>query len=171
MKNPKIIILRGKPTSGKSTAFKSLRKEKNLSNWAFPDFAFIKDKMYDNLKDKERYELAKKSISAILKELMNSKKNIIIEEVSRNFLKNRVGYHIKKNNYKIIVFQFEVSKEEGYKRDIQREKDGWHPTMGKEWVDKTHKHHEKIADKNGIIVDTNKLSKKQTTKFILKNLK
>ena len=170
-KKPKIVILRGKPTAGKSTAIHNLKKEKFLSSWTFIDFPFIKDKMYSNLNNKERYDLAKKSLCAIIKVVMKSNKNIILEEVSEKFLKKKISYHIKKNNYEIITFQFEVSKKEAYKRDVQRGKEKWHPSMGKKWIDKMHEYHKKKFDKNAILIDCDKLDKKQIVKFIIKNLK
>ena len=86
-------------------------------------------------------------------------------------LKKYINYYLKKYDYKIITFQFEVSKKEAYKRDVQRGKEKWHPTMGEKWIDDTHEYHEKKFDERGNLVDCNKLGKKQVVDFILKNLK
>lgn len=160
---PKIVILRGKPTSGKSTAFKALRKNKRMNDFIFVDHAAIKEAFGK--------ELGKKILFFSLKEVMPSKKNIIIEEMSRETLKKNVGKEIKKFGYNIVVFQFEVSLKTAYKRDVIRAKAGEHKKMGKKLMDKMHKMHEERFDKEGIVIDTNKLNKSQVVDLILRELK
>ena len=169
MKQPKLVILRGRPTSGKSTALANLRKKKEMKNWVIFDFSKHKGN-FDNF-GKEGKEFAKITLAAILKSLLKTKKNIIFDEMSRKSIMRYVGKEIKKYNYKIIVFQFTVRTETAYKRDVQRSKEKWHPFMGKNLVDKLHKYHDENIDPEGIIVDTNKLGKKQAVDFILKELK
>jgi predicted kinase len=162
MGKPRLVILRGKPTSGKSTAYANLKKGKEMRGWLFVDHCFLKQNL--------GRELGKKSLFAILKVILPSKENIIIEEMSRETIMKYVGKYIKKYNYNIIVFQFEVSKEIAYKRDIQRAKEKWHPYMGKKKIDEMHKIHEERFDKSAILINTDKLGKRKVVEFILKRL-
>jgi predicted kinase len=162
MKKPKIVILRGKPTSGKSTAWHNLKKRKEMGDWLFVDHGTLKKNLGK--------ELGKKSLFAVLKTVMPTKKNIIIEESSEKTLKKYISRQIKKYNYEIITFQFEVSLKTAYKRNIQRAKDKWHPLLTKKWIKHTHKIHEERFDKNAYLVDCNKLGKRQVINFILKKL-
>ncbi len=170
MKKPMIVVLRGKPTSGKSTAWHNLRKKKELKEWIFVDNASIKE-MYDNLPNEERKKLGNNSLFEILKITMKTRRNILIEEMSEATLMKHIERWIIKYNYKIVTFQFEVSRKTAYKRDIQRTKDKWHPFMGKKLVNDLHDYHEEKFDKNGILVDCNKLGKKAVVKFILGKIK
>jgi predicted kinase len=159
----RIIILRGKPTAGKSTAFHNLQKRKEMKKFLFVDHCSLKNKLGT--------EEGKRALFLELKKLMPTRKDIIIEEMSKQTLRKNLNYYLKKYKYKIIVFQFEVSKEEAYRRDKQRAKENWHPRMGKKWVDKMHKFHEERFDRNAILVDCNKLDKREVVDFIIKNLK
>jgi len=159
----KLVILRGKPTAGKSTAYANLRKRKEMKNWLFVD--------HGNLKKHLGKELGKKALFATLKSLMPTKKNIIIEEMSEKTLKKHINYYLRKYKYKIITFQFEVGVTEAYKRNIQRAKDNWHPYILKKKLKDLHKMHEERFDPNGFLVDTNKLGKRQVVEFIIKKLK
>jgi len=163
MKKPKLVILRGKPTAGKSTAYANLQKKKEMKDWLFVDHA--------NLKSRLGRELGKKALFAVLKTVMPSKKDILVEETSEETLRKYIAAAIKKYNYKIITFQFEVSLKEAYKRDVQRAKQKWHPFMGKKNVEKLHKMHEERFDVNAFLVDTSKLGKMQVIDFILKKLR
>ena len=116
-------------------------------------------------------EKGKEKLHELIKECMAEGKNILTEETSRKTLNKYIGYYIRKYGYKIIVFQFTVSKETAYKRDVQRGKEKWHPSMGEKWIDETHKYHEKNFDPNGILIDTDKLNKKDVVNFILKKIK
>jgi len=163
MKQPKIVILRGKPTAGKSTAYANLQKKKQMKNWLFVDHA--------NLKQKLGRDLGKKALFAVLKAVMPSKKNILIEETSEETLRKYINSAVKKYNYQIITFQFEVSLKEAYKRNVQRAKQKWHPFMGKKEVKRLHKMHEERFEYNAFLVDTGKLGKMQVIEFILKKLR
>ncbi len=163
MKTPKLVILRGRPTSGKSTAYENLRKSKLMKNWLFVDHCAMKTWLGK--------DLGKKSLFAVLKIVIPSKKNIIIEEMSKETIRKYIDSYIKKYDYKIIVFQFTVSTKTAYKRDVQRAKAKWHPKMGKKWIDETHKMHDERFDKKAILVDTNKLGKRQVVDLILEELK
>ena len=160
---PRLVILRGKPTSGKSTAYMNLRKRKEMKNWLFVDHCVLKDSLGK--------DFGKKALFSILKIVMPSRQNIIIEEMSRESIMKSLGKYVKKYNYQIIVFQFEVSKRVAYKRDVQRAKEKWHPYMGKKKIDELHKMHEEKFDKSAILVDTDKLNKGKVIELILKKLK
>jgi predicted kinase len=164
---PKLVILRGKPTSGKSTAFQSLKGKKKFKEWVLIDHPALK-RWFEHIKDKE---LRKKALFAVLKEAMKEKKNILLEEMSEKTIKKYINYHIKKYNYQIITFQFAISLKEAYKRDVKRAKEKWHPFMGKKEIKKMHKMHDNRFDPSAILVDCNKLNKKQVVEFILKRLR
>ena len=127
--------------------------------------------MYDNLPNDERKDLGKKSLFEILKIVMKTRKNILLEESSESTLMKYVGKWIKKYRYDIVTFQFEVSRKVAYKRDVQRAKDKWHPFMGKKLVDDLHNYHEEKFDKRGILVDCDKLSKRGVVNFIMERLR
>jgi predicted kinase len=168
---PKFVILRGKPTSGKSTAFRNLKKKKEMKDWIFIDHPIIK-RMVENLKDHK--EVSKKLLFGMVKKAIKTKKNIIMEETSRSTLKKYTGNYIKKYNYKVIVFQFTILKKSAYKRDIQRvkEKECIHiKELGKDFIDYIHEYHDKNFDPTGILIDTNKLGKRQVVNIILENIK
>ena len=162
MKKPRLVILRGKPTAGKSTAWHNLKKRKAMKDWLFVD--------HTNLKTNLGRELGKESLFAVLKVVMSSKKDIIIEEMSEETLRKYTDKEIKKYGYKIITFQFEISLKTAEKRNVQRAKDKWHPLMGKKKVKELHKMHDERADEKGILVDTNKLGKRKVVEFILEKI-
>ncbi len=162
MKNPRLVILRGRPTSGKSTAWHSLRKRKELKDWDFIDFCDMKETMG---KEKGKAALFEK-----LKDAMASGKNIMIEEMSKETLGKYSGDEISEFGYEIVVFQFTVSTETAYKRDVQRAKDKWHPFMGKKLIDELHEYHDKKIDEEGTLVDCDKLGKKEVVDLILSKL-
>ncbi len=120
----KLVILRGKPTSGKTTAFHTLKKKRVLKDWEFIDLSAMKNR----IKDKEK---AKRKLFELLKISMRAEKDILIEEMSEKTARKYISYYIRKYNYKIITFQFEVNLKEAHKRNIQRAKDKWHSHMTK----------------------------------------
>ena len=69
MVKPKLVILRGRPTSGKSSAYANLRKSKFMKEWLFVDHCAMKTSIGK--------ELGKKALFAVLKIVMPTKKNII----------------------------------------------------------------------------------------------
>jgi len=159
----RIIVLRGKPTAGKSTAFFNLKKRKEMRKFLFIDHCSLKNKLGK--------EQGKKALFEEIKNLLPTKKDIVIEEMSKETLRKNMGYYLRKYKYFIIVFQFEVSKLEAYKRNIQRARERWHPKMEKEWIDKMYALHEQRFDRKAILVDCDKLNKKQVVEFIIKKLK
>lgn len=163
MKKPKLVILRGRPASGKSTAWHALKKKRDLKSWKFIDHVSLKNKLGK--------EPGKQALMSELKEAMREKQNILIEEMSEKTLKKYIGYYLKKFNYKIITFQFFVSTKTAYKRDIQRAKEKWHPKIGRKLIKEMHDLHDKRVDPKGVLVDTDKLNKKQVIDLIVKKIK
>ena len=161
---PKLVILRGNPAAGKSTAYANLRKRNEMKDWLFVDHCAMKNWFGK--------DLGKKSLFAILKVVMPSQKNIIIEEMSRETIMKFLKSYIKRYNYKIIVFQFEVDLKKAKKRDIQRvvDKKHYQKKILKN-IEEIHNMHNERFDYKGTIVDTNKLSKIQVVDFILDKLK
>ena len=71
---PKIVILRGRPASGKSTAFAKLKKRKEFDGWVLIDNCELKS-WFNYLE--ENKEIKKKALFALMKEVMKKKKNIL----------------------------------------------------------------------------------------------
>jgi len=167
---PRLAVLRGRPTAGKTTALYNLKKSKRMKEWVFIDFSQLKNN-FDNLSDEDRRSYGKRVLFAILKVIMTSRKNIIFDEMSREAINKNLKTQIRKYKYKIIVFQFTVKTDTAYKRDIKRAELLEHPKMGREKIDKLYKMHDDRFDKEAILVDTNKLNKKQVVDLIIKELK
>ncbi len=170
MKKPKFVVLRGRPTSGKSTAFDNLKKKKELSGWVFIDHPKIKS-MFNGLEEDVKKSLQKKALFGLIKEVLKSKRNIIMEETSRETLKKNVGNFLKKYDYKVIVFQFTVSTKRAYNRNVKRVDDPKHTHNTPLNLDKLNKMHDERFDKDAILVDTDKLGKRKVVEYILERLK
>lgn len=172
MKHPRLVLLKGKPTAGKSTAWHNLQNKKKMKDWIFIDSARMKGQ-FKNLEDETRKKLGKKLLFYTLKQVMPLKKDIILEEMSEKTIRKFINPIIKKYGYKIITFYFEVALEKAYGRNVERAKEKWHPYMRKKKLEGFHEYHEKVfkEDIDPIIVDCNKLGKKQVVEFILKKLK
>jgi len=170
MKKPKIVILRGKVATGKTTALLNLRKRKEMKDWAIIDFNNLKYQ-FAHLGDEKRKEYGKKSLMAILKVLMPMKVNILLDEMSESTLRKHISHSIRKYNYQIVTFQFTADIDESIKREAHRRKIIGKKPIGAKWVKKFHKHHEEKADPKGIIVDTSELNEGQVVNFILKEIK
>ena len=85
---PKIVILRGRPASGKSTAFAKLKKRKEFDGWVLIDNCELKS-WFNYLE--ENKEIKKKALFALMKEVMKKKKNILLEEMSRKTIMKYIG--------------------------------------------------------------------------------
>src|SRR3989344_5848613 len=175
MKRQKIIILRGKNASGKTSTFYSLRdysfKDKKMfKNWIFIDNNSIK-RMFSNLNNPNWKDISKEILIYILEKVLPLKKDIMIEETSKEMLNKYLGNKLNKYNYKLITFQFEVSLEEAIARDKNRVKEKTHPGLGKVKIKKLRDINNNSLDKEGIIVDTDKLDKEQVVKFIIQKIK
>ena len=182
MKN-KIVIIRGPPASGKSTTFQNLRKSKKLNEYVFVNHPLIKN-MFEGHSEKDI--LQKKVLASVLKEIMKSNKNIILEEMAIESMNKLLGKSLKKYNYDVVSFRLEVTPELTYKRDIQRVKNKNHDrkehlskfkrlyggkTLNqKQAVISLHDMWKKRRDKRDIVIDTSKLTKKQVVEFIVERL-
>ena len=118
---PNIVILRGTNASGKTTAFNNLKKENKLKNWIFIDNSKIKERFSD-LEDEERKKLSKESLIRSIKEVLPLKQNIMVEETSKEMLDRNFSKELKKYNYQIITFQFEVSLRNAILKDKKEQK-------------------------------------------------
>lgn len=172
MKKSKIVILRGMVSSGKTTALHNLRKNREMKDWIIINFNELKAQ-FKHLGDEKRKEYGKRSLFAILKILMQTKKNILFDEMSEEGVRKNITYYLKKYNYEIIVFEFTVNVEKAIKREAQRMIIRGLKPRGAKWVTSYHKDRLKIYGVNpkGIIVDTTHLNEKQVINLILKNLK
>ena len=105
MKQKKIIVIRGKVTSGKTTTSHELAKI--LPGWIFIDPWKIKE-MFEPLELKNRTSLknaSKKAMLVIMKEVIrNLEINIIVQETTVKYIKKYLGKDLKKHNYKIYSF-------------------------------------------------------------------
>jgi len=169
MKKSKIVILRGAPATGKTTALNNLRKHKEMNNWIIIDFNKLK-RQFEHLGDKKRKAYGKQALFSILKILMAQKENIIFDEMSGEAIRKNFKYYIKKYNYNLIVFEFAAKVKIAIKREAHRRK-----IRGKKaqsnWIKQTHKERIKLLEKNSITIDTTNLNQKQIVNFILKNIK
>ena len=164
MKKPRLVILRGKPASGKSTAYANLRKHKEMQGWGFIDHCAMKTKF--------GREGGKKALFKELKKVMPSQKNIIIEEMSKETVMKYISKEVKKYNYKIVVFQFEISLKKSKRRDYCRVIDKGHDRKFiLKNIEDLHKMHDERFDKKGILIEGDKLSKKQVVNLIIEKLK
>jgi len=169
MKKSKIVILRGSPATGKTTALHNLRKHKEMKNWIIIDFNKLK-KQFEYLGDEKRKSYGKQTLFSILKILMAQEVNIIFDEMSGEAIKKKFKYYLKKYNYNLIVFEFTSSVNTAIKREAYRRKIKGKKPQGN-WVKQTHKERIKLLEKGSITIDTTNLSEKQTVNFILKNIK
>ena len=170
MKKRKIIIIRGIPTSGKTTITHELAKI--LPNYIFIDIWKIKE-MFEpiNLKDRTVLKLAsKKAVLAIMKEVMSSLKiNIILQETERSTINKKFEKLIKKYDYEIYSFFLHDDYDTAIKRDKQREK----PAMEisklfslEEWKKMSQTH-----DFGDIIINTSEKTIDDVMSIILKEIK
>jgi predicted kinase len=169
MSKPKIVILRGSAASGKTTALYRLKKNKKFKDWAMIDNCFFK-MQFKNLGTEKMKEYGHGALFYLLKEIMPTKRNIVIDEMSENHLRKHVNYYIKKYGYEVVVFQFVVSVETAIKREDFRKGTDGSGSRGAKWVRACHEMHRKKFDNNAILVDTDVLNEKQVEKFIVVEL-
>jgi len=168
MKKPKLVILRGRPASGKSTAFAALKKRGEFKEWALIDFPELKS-WFANIEDSR--ELKKKALFVVLKEIMKKKNNILLEEMSRDTIMKYIGSYVKKHKYQITVFQFTVETKKAKRRDKTRVADPKHPHCQVVDIGGMHKMHDERFDKKATLVDCDILSKSKVVNLILNELK
>lgn len=171
---PKIVLIDGLPTTGKSTTSYNLAKK--LPNWVFVDIWRIKDMFesvgYSNgLNKKEAdllMEISKETTINIAREVIRkTQRNIILQEATYKYVKKKIGKDLKKYNYKIYNVQLVIPLKEMKKKDKKRKK----PTLGvgDYWTEK--KYQDKLKRKNkgaDVVVDTFKNSEKKVVEIILK---
>jgi adenylylsulfate kinase-like enzyme len=146
---------------GKSTIVSKLVKK--LPNYILVDKAYLKDTMLKKVKLKNP-ELAKKlsddAVYSIAKRLLDEGFNIILQETRAPTAKKRLG-----TKHKIKSFYLHCTLEEAKKRDTIRQSKHVRPGV----VEKMHLRHA-YADKEDIIIDTEKNSVSKTVKIILDSL-
>ncbi len=165
----KIIIIRGKVTSGKTTTSYELAKV--LPGWIFIDPWKIKE-MFEplNLKDRKPLKKAsKKAMIEIMKVVIRDLEiNIIVQETSQKFIKKFLRNDLNKHNYKIYSFFLDVELDDAIKRDVQREK----PTMN---INKEIKNKEEwktriLPEKGDFIINTSQNKINEVVDIILKQI-
>ena len=160
----KIIIIRGRSGSGKSTISYELARV--LPNYAFIDIWKIKE-MFEYLNPKNRKphnDISKKAVFFILKEAIKdgTYKNFIVQESSEKAIKKNLRNYLKKSD-EIYCFNLRVSLEDALKRNISREK----KTMPKKhFIEAVQKDLPKIR-KGEIVINTSEKSIKQVIEEIL----
>ncbi len=166
-KRPKFVILRGLPSSGKSTALNHLKVLPAMKEWIIIHRSELKN-WFHRLEDKK--EIADIALFSMLKEVLDHKKDIIIDETSRDQVMRYIGNKITKNKYEIIVFQFTADIKTAIERDARRVADPNHPHFRRINFKKLAKFHEENFDKTAVLIDTSILNEKQVVNRILKNL-
>jgi len=174
MKRPKIVLIDGLPTSGKSTTSYNLARK--LPGWIFIDIWRIKDIFeplgYSTDLDKkeadELMEISKEFTIKLAREVIKkTQRNIILQETTTKFAKKKLGKDLKKHNYQIFTVQLKVPMKEAVKRNIKRKKPtlnflrGWDETR---WENKI----KKKTKKGDIVVDTFENNQEEAVKIILK---
>jgi len=167
-----MVILRGMVASGKTTTLKNLRKNKKTKGWIIIDFNKLK-RQFEHLGDEKRKAYGKIALFSILKNLMQTKKNIVFDEMSKEGVKKNLSHYLEKYNYEIIVFEFTVDLRKAVKREAERRNTRNLKPKGKKWVKKMHEERPKKygVHSKGIIVNTSHLNQKQVVNFILKKVR
>ncbi len=174
MKQPKIILLDGMPTSGKSTI--SYELARNLPGWLFADIWRFKD-IFETLgyskgldkKEKDALEkIAKEALVKLIRGVIRkTQRNIILQDTTPKFVKKNFGKDLKKFNYNFQVIQLKVPFKEAKKRNKKRDK----PDLSfmKTWTEERWESKIKKKIKKGdIVVDSFKNTPEQVVKIILK---
>ncbi|HJX50810.1 MAG TPA: AAA family ATPase [Candidatus Nanoarchaeia archaeon] len=176
MTNPKIVLIDGMPTSGKSTTSYNLAKK--LPGWIFIDIWRIKDIFeplgYSTDLDKEEakklIDISKDTTLNITKEIITrTQRNIILQEITKESLQEKLAEDLKKHNYEIYTVQLTVPFRQAIKRNIKRKK----PTLNflKDWDEQRWEEKIKKKIKEGdIIVDTFKNKPEEVVKIIIKEI-
>jgi len=164
MNSPIIVIIHGPMASGKSTITNKL--EKLLVNYHFIDRAYIKNIMLKKLENRELAKnLSKNATFLIMSGLMQSKENIMLQEMRSPQIKKHFTKEIKRHGYKIKSFYLECSLKTAQKRDLKRQKRYIRPEV----VAEMHKKHA-YPDKEDIIINTETCPIKEIINKIMKEL-
>ncbi|MFC1685792.1 hypothetical protein ACFLZZ_02085 [Nanoarchaeota archaeon] len=172
----KIVLIDGMPTTGKSTTSYNLAK--SLPGWVFIDIWRIKDifepigysKKLDKKEKQALMELSKKTVVDLVKGVIKgTKRKIILQEATVEFVKEKLGKDLKKNGYKIYTVQLTVPFKQAIKRNRKRGK----PILNflKGWDEKKWKDKIKSKIKRGdLVADTFKNNPKRVVEIILKGI-
>ncbi len=159
----KIVIVRGKIASGKSTISSELTKV--LPGWVYVDMWKIKE-MFEPLKLKNRKpsnSISKDTMFFIIERIMKDLGlNIVIQESRQETVNRYLKKDLKKHGYKIYSFYLDIDLKTALRRNIEREK----KTMLKKYFleDKSK------PDEKDIVINTNNNSIKQVINLILKEI-
>jgi len=156
---PKIIAIHGPMAAGKSTITEKIREK--LPDHAYVDRPFIKRGLKP-LGSKLALKISKAASFDILRQIMKLGKNVIIQEVSDESLRRKLKHYLRKYNYTLSVFYIKCSLKEAKKRDKGRQKKT-RPKL----VEQVHKDFAEPS-KHEIVIDTEKLSVRQSVNLILK---
>ena len=173
-KKPKIVLIDGLPTSGKSTTSYNLARK--LPGWIFIDIWRIKDifeplgysKDLDKKEADELMGISKEFTIKLAREVIKkTQRNIILQETTTKYAKEKLGKDLKKYNYQIFTVQLKVPMKEAIKRNIKRKK----PTLNflQGWDEERWKNKiQKKTKKGDIVVDTFENNQEEVVKIILK---
>ncbi len=176
MKRPKIVLIDGLSTAGKSTTSYNLAKK--LPGWIFIDIWRIKDVFeplgYSTDLDKKEMDalmsISKEATIKLAREVIRKiQRNIILQEATIKFVKKKLGKDLKKYNYEIYTVQLKIPLKEAIKRDKKRKK----PTLGvgDYWTEERWENKIKKKRKKGdVVVDTFKNNPEDVVKIILKGI-
>jgi cytidylate kinase len=169
MVRKKIVLIRGVPTSGKTTMTHELAKV--LPGWIFIDIWKIKE-MFEPLGMKDRRPLkktTKKAVHVIMREVMKDLGvDIIVQESERSVLNKKLGSYLKKYNYEIYSFFLHVDLDKAAVRDRKREKPDM--KMKKLFTRDQWEKMRKTHNKGDVIIDTGKKSMKEVIDIMLKEI-
>lgn len=159
---PKIIIIHGSMAVGKSTITEQLRKR--LPNYAYVDRPYIKRGLMPLGRELAK-KLSKDASYDIIRNIMKLGRDIIIQEVSILSFRKKLKHYLKRYKYEIHAFHLVCSLAEAKRREKGRTKKS-KPRL----LVKMHKDFPP-PNKYETVVDTEKLSVRQSVNFILKNIK
>jgi cytidylate kinase len=176
MSKRKIVVIDGMTASGKSTTSYNLARQ--LPGWVFLDVWRIKDMFepigYSSSLDRKEAgvlaEIAKEETMRLAKEVMRkTRRNIILQELTVEFVKKKLGRELKKQGYGLFSVQLRVPLGHAVKRDKKRGK----PTLGvgSSWTEE--KWDEKVdrkIKKGDLVVDTSRAKPDAVVKMILKHI-
>ena len=175
-----LIILRGHMCSGKSTCFKKLREQKeHLFGFVFVDHVAIKT-MYSKLGDVKRRENGKIWTAAMVDSCVRDAdiRGVVTEEISVECLRNYMTEIPEYHGFNVLVFEFIVSEEIAYQRNIERRMErGLEPRsrenmqeMREKYFGQLEEQERKEAIEEGseiVVIDTDKMDQDETLRFVL----
>ena len=159
----KLITIHGPAGAGKSTLTKIIRDK--IPTYSYVDRPIIKRGLKPAGR-KEALRLSKKAAYFLIKELVNLKQNIIVQEVTPISMNKKIGENFfKENSYEVISFYITCSIETAIKRDLERDA----KTVGEEGIKKIHDEYIAPAPYE-IIIDTEKMSVEKCIEIIMSKI-